>query len=71
MQTEAQINARHRQAAKRRQQVAQRQPATKPWRALLRGVRAVEHVQGGVAATDALGMLLTPDAGASEVVVSM
>ena len=46
MQTEAQINARHRQAAKRRQQVAQRQPATKPWRARKVTVRLEQNENG-------------------------
>ena len=47
------------------------QGTTKPWRALLRGVGAVAHVQAGAAAADALGTLITPETGASTVVVGM
>jgi alpha-D-xyloside xylohydrolase len=37
--------------------------ATQPWRVLLRGVEAVRSVVGGVAAADALGTLVTAEAG--------
>ena len=47
------------------------QGTTKPWKVLLRGVKAVAKVQGGAAAADALGTLLTPETGASTVVVGM
>jgi hypothetical protein len=39
--------------------------AAKPWRMLLRGISAIQSVAGGESAADALGMLLTPEPGAS------
>jgi alpha-D-xyloside xylohydrolase len=47
------------------------QGATKPWKVLLRGVGAVAHVQAGTAAADTLGTVITPETGASTVVVGM
>lgn len=41
------------------------------WRVLLRGVGKVESVQGGIASAEALGVLVTPSVGASEVRVSL
>jgi alpha-D-xyloside xylohydrolase len=42
-----------------------------PWRALLRGVAAVHQSAGCTASADALGTLLTPEAGAQEISVRL
>ena len=40
--------------------------ATRPWRVLLRGVPAVRSIESGAAQEDALGTLLIPDGGATD-----
>jgi alpha-D-xyloside xylohydrolase len=45
--------------------------ASKPWAVLLRGVAAVASVQGGSARVEALGALLTPETGSSEMKVQI
>jgi alpha-D-xyloside xylohydrolase len=47
------------------------QGAARPWRVLLRGVGAVQSVEGAAAEAEALGTLLTPEGGASEVSVRL
>jgi alpha-D-xyloside xylohydrolase len=45
--------------------------ASKPWTALLRGVRTVAGVEGGTAQPHPLGTLLTPDAGVNALTVTL
>jgi alpha-D-xyloside xylohydrolase len=45
--------------------------ASKPWRVMLRGIGAIQSASGAVANDDALGTLLTPEQGASEVRVQL
>jgi alpha-D-xyloside xylohydrolase len=47
------------------------QSASKPWRALLRGIGATQTIEGGVAESDALGMLVMPEQGADRLVVRL
>jgi alpha-D-xyloside xylohydrolase len=47
------------------------QGATKPWSVLLRGVAAVDPVEGGAARNDALGTYVTPDAGVQILIVHL
>ncbi len=49
----------------------QARDAAKPWRVLLRGVGAIQSVAGGAAQDDALGILLTPEPGVSEISVQL
>ena len=45
--------------------------ATKPWRALLRGVHSVAEVEGGTAQEHLLGTLLTPNEGSNTLNVTL
>ena len=47
------------------------QGVAKPWRVLLRGVETLKAVMGGSAQEDDLGLLLTPDVGSTELVVTL
>jgi alpha-D-xyloside xylohydrolase len=43
--------------------------ATQPWRVLLRGVEAVQSVEGGTSQSDPLGTLVTPEQGTNELTI--
>jgi len=44
---------------------------TKPYNIILRGIHNVASVQGGNFKDDKLGMLVTPDKGASKLIISL